>query len=235
LNDPLIVRSALINAEIAKLAVNCYVSMKMTFANMIAELCEQFPGADVDAVTDAVGLDSRIGRKYLTGATAYGGLTLPMAMRSLLRMAELADIKMPLIEAVISMNQQQNYRLAKMVQDWQERIGAEKVGILGLTYKPGISATEGAAGMALIELLHPSENVIAFDLAVQIEQSMESAQICADWSDIVVITTPWPEFKEIQFHEGQVVIDCWRMLDEADVVDAGAKYVAIGVGSCKES
>jgi len=235
LNDPLIVRSALINAEIAKLAVNCYVNMKMTFANMIAELCEQFPCADVDAVTDAVGLDSRIGRKYLTGATAYGGLTLPMAMHSLLRVAELADIKMPLIEAVISMNQQQNYRLAKMIQDWWERIGAEKVGILGLTYKPGISATEGAAGMALIELLYPSENVIVFDPAVQIKQSAESAQTCVDRSDIVVITTPWPEFGEIQFHKGQVVIDCWRMLDEVDVTDAGAKYIAIGIGSCKES
>jgi UDP-glucose 6-dehydrogenase len=87
--------------------------------------------------------------------------------------------------------------------------------------------------MALIRLLY--ENVIAYDPKVQVEQSVESAQTCVDYSDIVVITTPWPEFREIQFHEGQVVIDCWRMLDETEVTGAGAKYVAIGVGPCKES
>jgi len=235
LNAPPIVHSTLINAEIAKLAVNCYVGAKMTFANMLAELCEQFPGADVDVVTDAVGLDSRIGRKYLTGATAYGGLTFPMAIRSLFKVAKSVGVELPLIKIVHSENQRQKYRLAAIVQNWRVRTGAEKIGILGLAYKPGISATEGSAGMALMELLHPPASVIAFDPAVQIEQSVASAQTCVDYSDIVVITTPWPEFKEVEFHEGQVVIDCWRMLGEADVTDAGAKYVAIGVGTCRES
>jgi len=198
-------------------------------------VCEQFPGADVDVVTDAVGLDSRIGRKYLTGATAYGGLTFPMAIRSLFKVAKSVGVELPLIKIVYSENQRQKYRLAAIVQNWRVRTGAEKIGILGLAYKPGISATEGSAGMALMELLHPPASVIAFDPAVQIEQSVASAQTCVDYSDIVVITTPWPEFKEVEFHEGQVVIDCWRMLGEADVTDAGAKYVAIGVGTCRES
>jgi UDPglucose 6-dehydrogenase len=225
-NDPPIVQTNLVNAEIAKLAVNCYVSTKMTFANMLAELCEQIPGANVDAVTGTVGLDSRIGRKYLTGATAYGGLTFPMAMRSLLKVARSVDMELPLIEAVDSENLQQIYRLRKIIEHYRVRVEAEKVGILGLSYKPGISSAASSAGMAL--LLYGG--FIAFDPIVQVEQSVESAQTCADHSDIVVITTPWPEFEEVEFHKGQVVIDCWRMLDKAKVENAGAEYVAIGVG-----
>lgn len=227
LNDPPIVQMNLVNAEMAKLTVNCYISTKMTFANVIAELCEQLPGADVNVVMDAVGLDSRIGRKYLAGATAYGGLTFPMAMHSLLKVAKSANVELPLIEMVDSVNRWQNHRLAEIVQDW--RIGAKiRIGILGLTYKPGINAVEGSAGIALLGLLHPSESLIAYDPMAQVEQSVESAQTCADWSDIIVVTTPWPEFKEIEFHQGQVVIDCWRMLDEGKVEDAGAKYIPLG-------
>jgi UDPglucose 6-dehydrogenase len=234
-NDPPIIRANLVNAEIAKLAVNGYISTKMTFANMLAELCERIPGANVDAVTGIVGLDSRIGRKYLTGATAYGGSTFPMAMRSLLKIAESVDIELPLIEAVDSTNQRQVHRLAEMVQNWRIRTEAEKIGILGLAYKSGISATDGSVGMALMKLLRPHESVIAFDPMRQIKQSVASAQTCTDYSDIVVITTPWPEFGEVKFHKGQIVIDCWRMLDEEDVISAGAQYIAIGVGPCRES
>jgi UDPglucose 6-dehydrogenase len=188
----------------------------------------------VDVVTGTIGLDSRIGRKYLTGATAYGGLTFPLAISSLLNVAESAGIKLRLIKAVASMNQWQNERLAETVRDWWEQSEAERIGILGLAYKPGISATEGSVGLALMELLHPLD-IIVYDPAVQIKQSVGSAQTCADWSDIIVVATPWPEFKGVQFHEGQVVIDCWRMYDRQTMERQGVHYVAIGVGPCERS
>jgi len=233
LNDPPIAQMSLVNAEIAKIALNCYITTKITFANQMAELCENIPGANVDAVTGALGLDSRIGRKYLTGATAYGGPCFPRDTKSLACAAERAGIGLSLIEEVERVNNRQNERLALIVQGW--RIGDKaRFGILGLTFKPDTNVTTESVGAALIRLLYPDENIIAYDPKVQVEQSVESAQTCVDYSDVVVITTPWPEFKEAQFHEGQVVIDCWRMLDETEVTGAGAKYVAIGVGPCKE-
>jgi len=76
-NDPTIVRMSIINAELAKLAVTTYVTTKITFANMLARICERLPGADVDVVTSALGLDSRIGCKYLKGSIGYGGPCFP--------------------------------------------------------------------------------------------------------------------------------------------------------------
>lgn len=76
-NDPPIARMCIINAELTKLAVNTYVTIKITFANMLARICERLPGADVDVVTSALGLDSRIGRKYLKGSIGYGGPCFP--------------------------------------------------------------------------------------------------------------------------------------------------------------
>lgn len=228
LNDPPIAQTNLVNAEIAKIALNCYIATKITFANQLAELCEHVPGADVDMVTEAIGLDSRIGRKYLRGATAYGGRCFPRDTRSLTCAAKQADVQLPLIESVAKVNRWQNKRLALIVQDHWERIKAEKVGILGLTFKPDTNVVTESAGMALLGLLYPAENVIAYDPMAQVEQSVESAQVCADWSDIIVVTTPWPEFKEVEFHQGQVVIDCWRMLDEEKTKGVGATYIALG-------
>src|SRR3954468_4334461 len=76
-NDPPFQHMTLVNAELTKIAVNTYVTMKISYANALADICERLPGADVDAVTDAVGMDSRIGRKYLRGAIAYGGPCFP--------------------------------------------------------------------------------------------------------------------------------------------------------------
>lgn len=76
-NDPAIVRMSLVNAELTKISVNSYITMKISFANNLAEICERLPGADVDVITSAVGLDSRIGRKYIKGALGYGGPCFP--------------------------------------------------------------------------------------------------------------------------------------------------------------
>ena len=76
-NDPPFRRMSLVNAELTKIAVNTYVTMKISYANALADMCERLPGADVEAVTDALGLDTRIGRKYLRGAIAYGGPCFP--------------------------------------------------------------------------------------------------------------------------------------------------------------
>src|SRR4030095_9389654 len=86
-------RMSLENAELAKIAVNAYLTTKITFANMLAELCTAIPGGDVDAVSDAAGLDSRIGRKYLTGGLGFGGPCLPRDNVALAFLADILDVR----------------------------------------------------------------------------------------------------------------------------------------------
>src|SRR5260370_15959956 len=86
-NRPPVARMNLVNAEIAKLSVNTYVTTKISFANMLARLCERVPGANVDVVTEAIGLDSRIGGKYLKGGISYGGPCFPPGHVALIGLA----------------------------------------------------------------------------------------------------------------------------------------------------
>ena len=82
-NTPVIRRMNFVNAELAKISVNTFVTTKISYANMLADICDRLPGADVDVVTQAVGTDSRIGAKYLKGATGYGGPVFPQGQRGI--------------------------------------------------------------------------------------------------------------------------------------------------------
>lgn len=221
-----IVRTNLVNAELAKMWLNCALTTKITLANQIAEMCEAIPGADVDVVTHMLGLDSRVSPKFLRGGTAFGGPCLVRDVHSLLVSARTFGVDLPLIETVGKLNDWQIDRLLNIIGKHCKRDA--RVGILGLSYKVGVDSMEPSAGQALVERLGRVVTVVAYDPMVQIGQSVKSAQMCVDRSDVVVVPTPWPEFKKVKFYEGQTVIDCWRMLDKDDVEGDGAKYVALG-------
>lgn len=230
-NNPPIAHVNLIDAELAKIAVNCYATMKMTFANQLAELCELIPGASIGPITDAIGLDSRIGRKFLTGATAYGGPCFPRDIRALERVSSNVGLRLPLIAGIHEMNRWQIDRLAVRVKKLLRPKGT--AGILGLAYKPGMDVIAESAGHALASVLRISADVVAYDPLVAIGESVRTAQACVDRADVIVITTLDNAFRNLAFREGQTVVDCWRMLDRETVVQQGAKYVAIGVGPCE--
>lgn len=225
--DYRIIRTNLVNAELAKIWLNCALITKISLANQIAEMCEGVPGADVDVVTRVIGLDKRMSPRFLTGGTAYGGPCFLRDSRSVLASARAFKVELPLIKAVEKVNRRQVDRLVGMIWSYRKSI-EEKVGVLGLSYKAGVASMEPSTGFALVERIIPFGSVIAYDPMVQIGDSVKSAQICVDLSKIVVITIPCPEFKEVKFHKGQIVMDCWRMLDRDDVEGAGAKYVALG-------
>ena len=103
-NDPPVRRMSLVNAELTKIAVNTYVTMKISYANTLADMCERLPGADVEAVTDALGLDTRIGRKYLRGAIAYGGPCFPRDNKAFAALARDLGTTPLLAEATDSVN-----------------------------------------------------------------------------------------------------------------------------------
>ena len=225
-NDPPVRRMSLVNAELTKIAVNTYVTMKISYANALADMCERLPGADVEAVTDALGLDTRIGRKYLRGGLAYGGPCFPRDNKAFGVLARDLGAEPLLAEATDAVNAAQTDRLARIVQARLE--AGNRVGILGLSYKPDTAVVEESPGIALARLLaNAGYEVLVYD-PVATEAALRAlgglAQGCSSagellaQTDVAVIATPWPEFAELPIEaferEGRrvVVIDCWRLL-----------------------
>jgi UDPglucose 6-dehydrogenase len=226
---PPFVRTNLTNAETAKLAANCLTVVKTVFANQVAELCESISGADVDEVMGAVGMDSRFSPEYLKGSTAALGPCFGRDMKSLPCVARHYGVELPLIETADALNNWQVDRLINMMSRAWYHVPNATVGILGLAYKPGVDVKEPSTGLLLLEKLKKTTKVIAYDPMILVEQSVASAQDLVDTADIVIVTLPYKEFKELEFKLiPQVVIDCWRVLDSERVKAPGRKYVAIG-------
>ena len=240
-NDPPFRRMSLVNAELTKIAVNTYVTMKISYANTLADMCERLPGADVEVVTGALGLDTRIGAKYLRGALSYGGPCFPRDNKAFGVLARDLGTEPLLAEATDAVNVAQTDRLARVVQSRLE-VG-NSVGILGLAYKPDTGVIEESPGIALARLLGTAGyevrvyDPVATDAAVQalggLAQGSSSVAELLAQSDVAVITTPWPEFAELPVERLErngrrtVVIDCWRLLPE-DADGSAVEIVRLG-------
>src|SRR6266568_1798064 len=138
--EPPAARMTFVNAELTKLSVNTFVTTKISYANMLAQVCERLPGADVDVVTSALGLDTRIGRKYLRGALGYGGPCFPRDNVAFSALARELGSPGTLAEATDLLNRAQVDRLEQLVRTHLPTGGT--VGILGLSYKPATSIVE---------------------------------------------------------------------------------------------
>jgi UDPglucose 6-dehydrogenase len=240
-NKPAAARMSFVNAEITKLAVNSYITTKISFANMLARISERSPGANVDVITAALGLDSRIGPKYLKGAVSYGGPCFP---RDNLAMGELArqlGVSEELPRTVDRFNRSQIAWLSEQVAG---RSGG-RIAILGLSYKPGTDVVEEAAGYLLAEALAKRGLVVsAYDpgfvpgstaaLPAGVTRAA-SAEACIADADLVVLATPWPEFAKLPAEcwarpkAPRIVVDCWRVLGSLRDVP-GVAYLALGLG-----
>jgi UDPglucose 6-dehydrogenase len=244
-NSPAIARMNWINAEITKLSVNTYITTKISYANMLARLCEKLPEADVNVITDALGLDTRIGAKYLKGAVSYGGPCFPRDNRALAALAARVGASSGLAEATDIFNRAQIKSLADIVKShWSE---SEAIGILGLTYKPDTDVVEESFGLLLAqELSSANLPVIVYDPTADAARALNnyksirvasSAQECIAESKVVVLATPWQEFRDLRaalwsrpgHSEPRVVIDCWRILSHLDGIE-GLHYVKLGFG-----
>ena len=224
-NNPPVVRMNFVNAELTKLALNTYITTKISFANMLARICERLPNTDVDVVTSTLGLDSRIGLKYLKGAIGYGGPCFPRdnkALVAMLRKLKL-DIKIP--QTIDVFNQNQTDELINIIKKSNDK--RLIIGILGLSYKPDTDVVEESQGILFAKkLVKNNYEVVVFDpVAINnahsiLKDSVKYAQSvpdCIDQSDILVIITPWKEFYNVGTYllsrkKPLVVIDCWRML-----------------------
>jgi UDPglucose 6-dehydrogenase len=245
-SNPRIQRMNYVNAELTKLSVNTFVTTKISYANMLAQVCEHLPGADADVVTSAIGCDTRIGSKYLKGALGYGGPCFPRDNVAFSALARATGAPALLAEATDQLNRRQVPRLTEIVRSRLPKGGT--VGVLGLSYKPDTEVIEESQGLELAKhLASTGFKVVVYDPAAMENAKKQlggaatyaaSAAECARQADVLVITTAWAEFKKLtpaDLKSGEsrpTIIDCWRVLP-ADLFANLTDYLRLGYGGAE--
>jgi UDPglucose 6-dehydrogenase len=238
-------RMSLENAELTKISVNAYVTTKITFANMLAEICHRMPGGDVDVVSNAIGLDTRIGRKYLTGALGYGGPCFPRDNVALGFLASALGAPADLPATVDHLNRGIAERVVTRLVATVHP-GAT-IAALGLSYKPRSHVVEESQAIQIVRaLVDRKYRVLAFDPLAGHQANQElggralvldSIEACLQDAEVVLIGTPDPAFSRLtaaDFTRNRKkpvrVVDFWRHL--APVLDGapGIDYIAYGRG-----
>lgn len=240
IHDAPVVRMNWVNAEIAKIAQNAYITMKITFANQLGQLCSAIPGANVDDVTAALGCDRRIGPAYLRAGTAFGGPCFPRDQKALATAAGRAGTSWEMGERVNSLNEGLAYPLYALTHKLANR-GEATVGVLGLSYKPGTPCIDESAGVELVHALAYAAQVrtIIYDpLAMDNARAVlgdaveyaESAEACIAAADVVVLMHPHLSLvpPDEALWEGKTVIDPWRIT--GPLSSSCKQYVPLGIG-----
>lgn len=240
-NQPAISRMSIISAELAKVCLNAYITTKISFANSVANLCERVPGADVDAITRAIGADKRISPYYFQGGLAFGGTCFPRDTRAYVTIADKFGIQADLIHAVDHVNRFQNQHLAELVLQQLAIVENKTVGVLGLAFTVNTPVVVESPALKLIaELLKHDVRVVAYDpLAIENTRStfgsaveyVQSAENCLAQAGLAVLTLRTPALKEALESFAPpaplTLIDCWRAIDPARL-SAGVTYVPLG-------
>jgi UDPglucose 6-dehydrogenase len=239
-----VVRTNFVNAELAKIAINTFVTTKISYANMLAEVCERIPGCDVDATTAAIGLDSRIGPRYLKGGLGFGGPCFPRDNVAFSAMARRRGIPATLADATDAVNRRQVRRILEQIRPRLRPGGA--AGVLGLTYTVQTDVVEESQGLELaramagegflVTVYDPLGMPNAERILNRAVRYARSAEECIQHAELVVIATPWDEFKRLRPQQfahnpprarARVVFDCWRILS-AEEMRPVTDYVTIG-------
>jgi UDPglucose 6-dehydrogenase len=244
-------RMTLENAELAKIAVNTFVTTKISYANMLAAICEKmpFPGIDVSVITNAIGLDSRIGLRYLSAGLGFGGPCFPRDNKALSIFAKKSGLKAHIALATDAENRFQAKRLVKRIADFTAKWSPRKneVAVLGLSYKKDTHIVEESQGIEIVKEIMSREGftnwvISAFDTLETMKASRkvlgigpfycESIEEVVKDADVVVIAVAdkrfvpkWSSLKNKG--EGVLIVDPWRIINET-VLPKGASYLTVG-------
>jgi len=235
-------RMSLENAELAKISINSYVTLKISFANMLAQFCQQVPGGDVDIVSDALGMDSRIGRKYLTGGLGFSGPCFPRDNVALSYFGQKVEVNSILLKTNDDFNKGFIKTNLEYLKDHLPK--GSSVSVLGLAYKPLSNIVEQSSGIQLCNLLADNGyRVVGHDpLAtaearatlkgrVHITDDLDEA---LNGADVIFVTTTdecyagMQPAKIIGSKDSVVLIDFWRKFNHLKSAK-GIKYIPMGV------
>ena len=231
-------------AELIKYAANAFLAMKVTFINEIADLCEA-TGADVQQVARGIGLDNRIGSKFLHAGPGYGGSCFPKDTLALVKIGQDYDSPMRLVETTIAINEQRKRAMSrKVIAACGGDVRGKTIGVLGLTFKPNTDDMREAPSIDIIQgLVDRGAHVVAFD-----PQGMAAARALVDGTvdfadsayevavdaDALVLVTEWNEFRSLDLArikaamKSPVLVDLRNIYRHDEVVRHGFEYTSIG-------
>src|SRR5579872_3262814 len=241
-NDPIFLATDTNSSELIKHASNSFLAMKISFINMVANLCEVV-GADVTMVAEGMGLDPRIGSSFLNPGIGFGGFCFPKDVQAFIRIAEKSGCDFSLLKEVEKINQRRIERFVETTRKELWVIRGKKLAVWGLAFKPNTDDVRFAPSLSLMRaLLDEGATLRAYD-----PQASEKAKIalptvvyCADpyeaaaGADAILIVTEWPEFLSIDWQRlfcsvaHPLILDGRNMLDPQIVRDRGFHYVSIG-------
>lgn len=243
LNKAPLVFTARRTAEVTKYATNAFLATKITFINEMADLCEQV-GANVQEVAHAIGLDRRIGDKFLHAGPGYGGSCFPKDTTALIKSAHDHGISLRVVEAVVSVNDQRKRAMArKIVASCGGQVRGKTIALLGLTFKPNTDDMRESPALSITQALQDAgARVRAHD-----PQGMEQAKqmlrdveyfddpyACAEAADALVIVTEWEAFRALDLKQiarllrTPLMVDLRNVYPPKEVVEHGLAYVGVG-------
>src|SRR4051794_36935717 len=237
-----LVRTDIASAEMVKLASNAFLATKISFINEIANVCEE-TGADVIEVAAGMGLDDRIGPKFLQAGIGFGGSCFPKDVNALKQLAGNSGYHFQLLNAVIEVNELQKRRVISKLQKHLGSLVGRDIALLGLAFKPNTDDMREASSLVLAGRLQADGarvrvyDPVAEEAARAVMSGVEfadSAIDAVDGADAVVLVTEWPEFAELDWGEvasrmrGDLIIDGRNALDGARVAESGLAYEGIG-------
>jgi UDPglucose 6-dehydrogenase len=238
-----VVLTDLSSAEMIKYAANAFLATKISFINEVANICDRV-GADVTQVARGIGLDSRIGSKFLQAGIGWGGSCFPKDVSALIHTADDYGYEAQLLKATVSVNQRQRLIVVEKLQQVLKILKGKTVGLLGLTFKPDTDDLRDAPALVVIEQLSRlGTKVKAYDPIVS-QSGMRHGlsdvivetdpERLADGCDALVLVTDWQQFRQLNFTKmatlmhTPVLIDGRNFLDQGMLEQAGFRYVGIG-------
>jgi len=233
-----------INAELIKYANNVFLATKISFINMISQLCQRLPNADVKVVAEGIGMDKRIGREFLNAGLGWGGSCLPKDVKAFLKFGEEMGLRLKLVESIIEINELQIENAVKLAEDLVGGLNGKRISILGLAFKPGTDDVRESRAIRLIEeLLKYNVRIKVHDpKALQKAKKIlgdrvsycKTVEECLTDSDLCILVTEWPEYKKLKqetlkkYMRKPALLDCRRLYNPEEFKEI--KFAAIGLG-----
>ena len=233
-------------AELIKYASNGFLATKITFINEMADICEKV-GADVQEVAKGIGLDGRIGSKFLHPGPGFGGSCFPKDTRALAEIGKETGTRTNLIETVIKVNEARKFNMVKKIMEAVDSIENKTIAVLGITFKPNTDDMRESPSLVIVpELLKRAKNVKVYDpVGMNNAKTMsefdgviwkENTFSCIENTDAIVIITEWNEFRALdlikikKFLNKPIIIDLRNIYKNDTMREAGIKYISVGRG-----